>query len=68
MTALRCRLCGINWPPDVRDYACCPACLEPTVALVGDGAKPLDWYEARSIRLHHEFERFYEARERERAA
>jgi len=58
--ALRCSLCGINWPYDVDHYGRCPVCLRPTDA--GTGVEPLDPREARSIRLHHEFDRFYAAR------
>jgi len=62
--ALRCSICGVNWPANERDYGRCPACLEPT-DLIGDGGiQPLDARQARSIRLHHEFERFYAARKR----
>lgn len=64
-SALRCPRCGIDWPRDARDYGRCPACLLPTHAVEGRGAQPLDRRAARSIRLHHEFERFYAARERE---
>ena len=61
---LRCSMCGVNWPANERDYGRCPACLEPT-DLIGDGGiQPLDAGQARSIRLHHEFERFYAARRR----
>jgi hypothetical protein len=60
--ALRCSLCGINWPCDVDHYGRCPVCLRPTDAVAGTGVEPLDPREARSIRLHHEFDRFYAAR------
>ncbi len=62
-TALRCRTCGIDWPADPAHYGRCPACLTPTAAIAGATAQPLEAGEARSIRLHHEFERFYDARE-----
>ncbi len=67
-TALRCSRCGIDWPHDVGDYGQCPVCLEPTDVIAGKGVDPLDGREARSIKLHHEFERFYAARESKRAA
>jgi hypothetical protein len=60
--ALRCSLRGIDWPYDPEHYAQCPSCLEPTSPVADDGAQPLEPLEARSIRLHHEFERFYAAR------
>jgi hypothetical protein len=58
-SALRCSLCGVDWPPYARDYGRCPACLERTDPVCGSGVHSLDPIEARSIRLHHEFERFY---------
>ena len=67
-SALRCSMCGTDWPPQVHDYARCPACLEPTAPICGSGVEPLDSAEARSIRLHHEFDRFYAAWRRENAA
>lgn len=57
--ALRCSMCDIDWPPSARDYGRCPACLGPTDAIGGSGVRALDPAQARSIRLHHEFERFY---------
>jgi len=56
--ALRCSLCGIDWPANA-EYSRCPACLEPTNPIGGRDVHPLDCTQARSIRLHHEFERFY---------
>jgi hypothetical protein len=67
-SALRCSICGTDWPPHAHDYARCPACLEPTAPIRGSGVQPLDPTEARSIRLHHEFDRFYAAWRREDAA
>ena len=67
-SALRCSTCGVDWPPHARDYARCPACLKPTDLVGGNGVRPLDLTEARSIRLHHEFERFYTAWNGEDAA
>ncbi|HUA02617.1 MAG TPA: hypothetical protein VMB27_01865 [Solirubrobacteraceae bacterium] len=58
-SALRCSTCGIDWPPDARHYDRCPACLQPTDRIGGRAVQPMDRTEARSIRLHHEFERFY---------
>lgn len=58
---LRCSLCGIDWPANAGDYGRCPVCLEPTDLIGGDGVHPLDCIQARSIKLHHEFERFYAA-------
>jgi hypothetical protein len=66
--ALHCLVCGIDWPHDLAHYRRCPACLEPTNAVSGSGVQPLDQHAARSIRLHHEFERFYVAREQDGAA
>lgn len=67
-TALRCSVCGIDWPDDPAHYRTCPGCLGPTNTISGSGVQPLDPREARSIRLHHEFERFYEARQQVGAA
>jgi len=66
--ALRCSTCGTDWPAHAPDYGRCPACLEPTAPISGRGVQPLDPTEARSIRLHHEFDRFYAAWRREDAA
>lgn len=66
--ALRCSICGIDWPPDLAQYRLCPSCLEATHAVVGDGVEPLDSRDARSVRLHLEFERFYAARHQRGAA
>lgn len=60
--ALRCSICAVDWPLDIDQYGNCPMCLLPTDAIVGTGVEPLDPREARSIRLHHDFERFYAAR------
>ena len=62
--ALRCTVCAINWPHDVDQYRHCPVCLTATDAIAGAGAEPLDPRKARSIKLHHEFDRFYAARHR----
>lgn len=67
-SALRCSTCAVDWPAHAREYGRCPACLEPTAPLCGSCVEPLDPAEARSIRLHHEFERFYAAWTREDAA
>jgi hypothetical protein len=67
-TTLRCSLCGVDWPHDLKHYGLCPACLEPTHAVAGYGLCPLDVTDARSMMLHYEFDRFYAARERARAA
>jgi len=66
-SALRCSICGVDWPPDPHDYGRCPTCLEQTYP-VGGGVRPLDSTQARSIRLHREFERFYSAWKGEDAA
>jgi hypothetical protein len=63
-TALRCAMYGIDWPHDLRHYGRCPACLEATDVIACGAFQPVEAHEARSIRLHHEFERFYAARER----
>lgn len=60
-SALRCSICGVDWPANAGDYSHCPACLEPTDPVGGIDVHPLGASQARSIRLHHEFERFYAA-------
>jgi hypothetical protein len=67
-SALRCSICGTDWPPYFHDYGRCPTCLEPTAPICGSGVRPLDARQARSIRLHHEFDRFYAAWKRQDAA
>ena len=62
MVALRCPVCNVDWPQDPAHYGVCPLCLTSTEAIAGEAADPIDPSEARSIRLHHEFERFYAAR------
>jgi hypothetical protein len=60
------RRCGIgceSWPDD-DEYAVCPRCGEETERY--RNLNPLDEDEARSIKLHLEFEEFYEARCAER--
>lgn len=66
--AMHCVFCGTDWPPDARAYGRCPACLEPTRAISGFEVTPLDPRRARSLRLHHEFERYCAARDRNNAA
>ncbi len=58
-SALRCSMCAIDWPASPRHYGRCPSCLGPTDPIGGSHVQPLDGVQARSIRLHHEFERFY---------
>ena len=65
MAARRCSRCSTNWP-DGDEYKECPACEITT--WLSRSSVPLDDAKARSLRLHHEFERYYEAREREQAA
>jgi hypothetical protein len=55
----RCALGCESWP-DESDYARCPQCGEPTSRY--SDLYPLSSEEARSKKLHIEFERFYEAR------
>ena len=62
--AYRCSICGTDWPL-TGAYNECPECQEPT-GHIGDG-KPLSAQEAKSKKLHAEFERFYEDWDAKRA-
>lgn len=53
----RCSICAINWP-DTNDFKYCPACGEDTGRI--RDIVPIDADDARSRKLHAEFERFYE--------
>lgn len=55
----RCDMGCETWPDD-DDYARCPQCGEPTTRY--RDVHPLDADDARSKRLHIEFERFYAER------
>lgn len=72
---LRCGICNIDWPPIpelfdhnqhtfVRDLQRaqleCPQC-KGTVSPAGN-LQPIDFTEAWSLKMHADFERFYEAR------
>jgi hypothetical protein len=48
-----------NWP-NTKEYKQCPICGEPTKLTMGNAATPLSEEDARSIRLHAEFDEFYE--------
>ena len=63
--AMRCSDCGIDWPHNRSMYARCPACLGPTQAICGPEVEPLDPGRARSIKLHHEFDRYCAARDQQ---
>jgi hypothetical protein len=53
----RCSLGCETWP-NTEEYALCPQCGSPTSKF--RGVEPLDEEEARSLKLHFEFEKFYE--------
>jgi hypothetical protein len=65
MAARRCSNCGLNWPDVWKDYRKCPKCegdLDPS------GSDPMEDDEARSLKNHLEFERYWEKWELERFA
>lgn len=59
----RCSICALDWPAHPQ-YADCPACHEPTTPF--SHMKPMDPTEAEKLRLHYEFEAFYEKWDAER--
>lgn len=64
MASNRCSICGINWPMR-REYDPCPQCLTP-IDRGSLNATPIDEEEAKSLKNHAEFERYYEEREERR--
>lgn len=56
MAAFRCSICALNYPLK-KDYQQCPQCFQETTKF--NNLKPISIDEARSIKLHSEFERFY---------
>lgn len=64
MSARRCPVCLTDWPADWRYYGKCPQCREDTDFI--QDAEPLSTMEAKSRRLHLEFERYYAQWERDR--
>lgn len=57
--ARRCSMCAIDWP-DTKEYKICPSCLDEDGTDRCRDVTPLDDDDARSKRLHFEFERYYE--------
>jgi hypothetical protein len=62
---LRCSICALDWPFR-EEYAECPSCGETTTPF--SYMKPMDDDEARSLKRHYEFERFYEKWDAEQPA
>lgn len=65
MAARRCTICANDYP-STNEYKTCPVCEERTSRFSNITPMPDD--EARSIKLHAEFERYYEQRELAREA
>lgn len=63
-SARRCSICSIDWP-DSKEYKICPSCLDEDGTDRCKDVTPMDAAEAKSLRLHLEFERFYEKWDRE---
>lgn len=57
--ARRCSLCAIDWPDD-KTYKICPSCEDEGGTDRCRDVTPLSDDEALSMKLHFEFERFYE--------
>lgn len=57
MIARRCQICGIDWP-DLADYIDCPKC--ETMTRRFKDVRPLDIFEAMSLKKHVEFDAFYD--------
>lgn len=55
--ARRCSICAVNWPDD-KGYRYCPECGEDTGRI--KDITPIDEDEARSRKVHAEFEKFME--------
>jgi len=62
--SLHCAECDIHWPRVYALYKACPECGRVCVMMAM--GQPIPETEARSRRLHAEFERFYQARESRR--
>lgn len=60
MAAYRCSTCSHYWPLE-KEYKMCPECLEPCSTF--RNATPMEDDEARSLKLHFDFDRYYEERE-----
>lgn len=58
MPTLRCSICALNWPVDEDDYSECPQCGQPTSPI--SNVKSMPKAEAKSLKLHLDFERFYD--------
>lgn len=63
MPAYRCSVCSVNWPA-TSDYLLCPECEAATTRFSNIRCIPIK--KAKSLRLHAEFERFYEKWDAER--
>lgn len=63
MKSLRCSNCSTWWPPEPEHYGACPQCHGKTWDSTAD---PMDADEARSLRLHLEFDLFCSRRDAER--
>lgn len=55
--ARRCSICSLDWP-DSDHYDECPQCEEDTRRF--SNASPMPDDEAKSLRLHLEFDKFYD--------
>lgn len=66
--ARRCSTCGTDWPTTWKDggakYALCPKCEGKTDVI--SNADPLDEETAHDLKIHLDFERFYQTWELER--
>lgn len=60
MPAFRCSRCSTNWP-FISDYQPCPECGEKTDSI--GNAESIDEAEAKSRKLHADFDRWYDERE-----
>jgi hypothetical protein len=63
MTAYRCSICGISWPFR-SEYNPCPQCGDHIDRPCN--ATPISEVEAKSLKAHADFERYYEERERKK--
>lgn len=57
--ALRCSMCGIDWPNNDL-YDICPVCQDEDGTDPCNDGNPLSAKEALSMKRHAEFERFYD--------
>lgn len=55
--ARRCSMCAVNWP-DASEFTYCPECGDDTSRI--REIIPIPYEEAKSRRLHADFERYYE--------